>query len=446
MSTVRDMTTSSTMPPQVAVLFPGDCEDPSVRSGTPYGVVRGLRELGADVRVIDVRAAPTLEQFVALAMAPLHQRGLAGAPWHHRVRRGYSSALVAGALARWRSAAATRRLEGPWGDGLDAVVQLGAGYEVITPLPLVVYDDMTVAQAVRAHYPEWPNMRRADVRARLTMQERVYARASACAMTSSWAARSAMDDYGIHPERVHVVGAGSHDVPRHVDRAWTNPSFLLVGKDFARKNGPRVLEAFARVREVHPGARLDVVGEHPQFHEPGVVGHGSLSRADDADDPDRLERLYDAATCFVMPSLHEPAGVVFTEAAAAGLPSIGGTVGGSADVIADGGVVVDPYDVAAITAAMLGFCDPAVAALAGARASSRSADLTWSAVAGRLLRCVGLDEAPAGGDLAEDLPLRPAGAGRSVPAVLARPQATQPAPGVDQLASPPEVVGHSERR
>lgn len=394
---------ASVTPCRVAVLFPGDAEDASVRSGTPYGVLTGLRSWGVDVVAVDVRASARAEQALALALSPAHHRTPVPGTLRQRVKRGYSAALVGADVARWRSTVAGRRLRA-LGE-VDAVVQLGAGYEVATAAPLAVYDDMTVAQVLEHPYPAWQALREKDLRARLAMQGRVYTGATACCMTSSWTAASARARFGVPRERIHVVGAGTHEAPRRLERDWSVPRFLLVGKDFERKNGPRVLRAFARVKQQHPDARLDVVGGHPPLQQDGVVGHGLLSRSD-PEQAAQLRALFDAATCFVMPSLHEPAGVVFTEAAAAGLPSIGGTVGGSADFIGDGGVVVDPTDDAAVARAMQDCCDPGLARRTGAAATARSPLFTWRAVAGRLLGSLGLNGL--GEDLPDDLPLRPA--------------------------------------
>lgn len=371
---------------RLAVLYPGDATDPTVRSGTPYGVLQGLAQWGVQVVPVDVRPSAALEKYAAAALAPLHRGRGAGRPLRERFRRGYSAALVGAHLAAGRSLAGQRKLDRL--QGLHGVVQLGGGYEVRTDLPRVVYDDMTVAQALRYPYVNWQAMRPRDVESRLALQRRVYRSATTCCMTSSWAAGSAEGDYGVPPGDVRVVGAGTHEEPRAGERDFSVPRFLFVGLDFTRKNGPRVLEAFARVREQHPAATLDVVGGHPPIQAPGVRTHGRIPRRDPAGRA-RLQELFDAATCFVMPSLYEPAGVVFTEAAAAGLPSIGGTNGGSADFIGDGGVVVEPTDTEAVVAAMLRFTDPVVAAGTGARAAARSPLFTWSALAGRLVR--GLD-------------------------------------------------------
>ena len=175
-----------------------------------------------------------------------------------------------------------------------------------------------------------------------------------------------------------------------MERDWSVPHFLFVGRDWEQKNGPAVVRAFAEVRRRHPGARLDLVSEHGPVDAEGVVGHGPLQLGVPRDRA-KLEELYETATCFVLPSSYEAVGIVFAEAAAAGLPSIGTTAGGAADVIGDGGVVVDPDDQSALVAAMLQLADGATAARIGAAALARAPFYTWDGVAARVLDALGLD-------------------------------------------------------
>jgi len=70
---------------------------------------------------------------------------------------------------------------------------------------------------------------------------------------------------------------------------------------------------------------------------------------------EELPDYYALATVFAMPSTGEGFGIVFVEAAAAGIPVIGGNRDGSVDALADGaiGVTVDPSDGQALSAALL---------------------------------------------------------------------------------------------
>jgi len=300
-------------------------------------------------------------------------------------RAGPELGVVYGRVARRRLARPPRP---------DGVVQIGAGYLPPDGLQLVTLEDITVLQALELGYPEFRLLSRRAVAARVERQRRVYERARACCVTTGWVAHSLVADYGVPPEKVHVVGVGrNHDVAP-AERDWSRPRFLFVGKDWEGKNGPTLLRAFARVRAEAPEARLEVVGHHPPLDAPGVTGHGFLALASAAG-RERLERLYREATCFVLPSRYEASALVYVEAGAAGLPSIGTAVGGSRELIGEGGCVVDPRDEDALVAAMLRLCDGDEARRLGEAARRRSDLFTWEAVGGRILRALQLPGAAA---------------------------------------------------
>jgi glycosyltransferase involved in cell wall biosynthesis len=253
----------------------------------------------------------------------------------------------------------------------------------------VTYEDMTVVQALRHGYVEYSGLTRSESERRVAVQRQAYLRATACCTTSRWAAASIVEDYRVPAERVHVVGIGSNRTGKPAERDWTAPQFLFVGKDWHRKNGDAVLRAFARVRLSVPRARLDVVGGGPGDQQEGVTWHGLL-RLEDPAERNRADDLFRQATCFVLPSRVEPSAIAYVEAATFGVASIGTTVGGSADLIADAGLVVDPDDHDGLERAMLAMCDPQRAAELGGRASRRAPLFTWDAVAARILTVLGL--------------------------------------------------------
>jgi glycosyltransferase involved in cell wall biosynthesis len=222
----------------------------------------------------------------------------------------------------------------------------------------------------------------------------------ACCTASHWTAASLRDDYGLPAERVHVVGLGSNHEPSEAPApAAGSPRFLFVGREWERKNGPLLLRAFARLREELPDARLDLVGGHPPVSAPGVTGHGPL-RLDRPDEAARVSELFSTATCFVLPSEVEPFGLVYVEAALAGVPSIATTVGGAGTIVVDGtGLLVPPRDEGALIHAMRKLADPAMARRMGAAARERAGRFAWALVGTRLLRALGVP----GGEDAEYL-------------------------------------------
>jgi glycosyltransferase involved in cell wall biosynthesis len=301
----------------------GDPDDPTASSGWPTSLLAALREVVGEVLAISDapdrrigRAAVVAGAVHGARLSDLRSPLAARARLRSSGRSGYPLAVA-------RQQQMRRRLERL--DHVDGLVQHGADYPGPPGVGMVTYQDSTVLQALRA-YP-WRHLQALGARDldRLAgRQRRSLASAVACCAATGWAAESIAADYGIATGKIHVVGCGPNHDP-HVNasegRDWSRPRFLFIGADWERKNGSAVLTAFARVRERFPDATLDLVGGHPRVTSDGVTAHGLLAM-DRAGDRGRISELYRRSTAFVMPSLHEPAGSVYIEAAVAGIASI----------------------------------------------------------------------------------------------------------------------------
>lgn len=189
---------------------------------------------------------------------------------------------------------------------------------------------------------------------------RVFAAASAITATSRWAA----DDLVAHqPECAAKVRVMPYPVPLDgFDPEWTDarherfvrdPSapvrVLFVGGDWARKGGPELLEAW-RAGRFAERARLTLVTSA----EVGGVPPGvEVRRGVEGYTPAWLD-LWREADLFVMPTRGEAFGMVFQEAAAAGLPAVGTAINAIPEIVLGGetGLLVPPGDVGALVEAM----------------------------------------------------------------------------------------------
>lgn len=373
---------------RVAVAFPGDGMDPSAWSGTPLGIFEGLRAAG--VEPLALRAAPsdaaTRRALQGLGVPRMRLSDIRIGGLRFALGEAKGAAQLGMAWSRWCSRIGQRRL-GQLGE-VDAVVQVGTSYRLRHPR-LVTFEDMTIRQVLGRPFFSWENIHPREVERRIALQAEVYDAAHACCTATPWARSSIVADYGVDPAKVVAVGIGRNHEPAVADRDWSTPRFLFVGKDWVDKNGPALLTAFREVRAAVPDATLDIVGHHPQIDAAGVTGHGFLRR-DVPEQRARMAALFGHATCLVVPTSFEPAGIVYVEAAAAGLPCIGTSQGGAADLIGVGGEAVDPTDVAAIVRAMLQLCQPDVARGRGQAALRRAPLFTWSSVGRRLLETAGL--------------------------------------------------------
>lgn len=386
--------------PRIGLSVAGDPLDPAGYSGLPAALAAALTRRGVDLVPVETTFPSAVDRLVtnALALTLIRPRDISRRDWssleamRRRVRSYKPRVAAGGVLWSLSSAVAASRVRrsGP----LDACIQFGSEYRLPSGLPYVTLDDATIIQLRRSYPYAWmQSVPAPTMDAMIVRQRSIFRGARACCLLNEWAARSAVEDYGVDSSRVFVVGTGPNIDGRPSERSWDRPRFLFVGKDFQRKNGHRVLVAFQHVRRLHRRAELDVVGGHPRLTMEGVRGHGPL-RLDRREDRERLGGLFSRATCLVMPSLLEPTGNVHAEALAAGIPSIGTIRGGVATVIGDAGVLVDPEDDVAIRDAMLTMCEKSELLRFHARACRRAPLFTWDAMAGRVLRALALPAWP----------------------------------------------------
>ena len=168
---------------------------------------------------------------------------------------------------------------------------------------------------------------------------------------------------------------------------------LSVGALKPRKGHEVALEAIAGLASSHPDLQWVVVSGRTA---PSALADALRSRAEALGIGDRVHLLADLTdaelvACYrraelflLLPVVHQGAfeglGLVFLEAAAAGLPAVGTLGSGAVDVIADRetGFLVPPGDVGAAAAAIDRLLrDPALADRLARAARARAAQLTW---------------------------------------------------------------------
>lgn len=150
-----------------------------------------------------------------------------------------------------------------------------------------------------------------------------------------WIADDLIQNTKIEEHKVHCVGGGCNISIEQVDNSKKQGNkILFVGKDFERKGGFLVLEAFEKLNAKFPGKyQLYIAGpkEWPGKGEiPQNVNFLGLKTTDE------LVEYYNLCDIFVMPSYFEAYGIVFAEALIYGLPCIGRNAFAMRDFISEG--------------------------------------------------------------------------------------------------------------
>lgn len=233
------------------------------------------------------------------------------------------------------------------------------------PCPVVV----SIHDLSFEHMPQTFN-RRSRTQLRLTVRHSAR-RAARILSLSEHTRRDIIETYGINEDQVHAIplAAPEHFAPvqdreelqrvRHT-YGITGEYILSVGSIQPRKNLARLIKAFASLRgdlSVDKLPKLVLAGKCAWLYDEtlraldesgakeAVVLTGYVPESD-------LPALYSGALCFVYPSYFEGFGLPPLEAMKCGTPVIVGDRTSLPEVVGDAALMVDPFDVEAIGAAI----------------------------------------------------------------------------------------------
>jgi alpha-maltose-1-phosphate synthase len=375
------------------LLTEGDAERWDSWSGSAKSVVDHLRGAGHRISTADVDLyGPARWLTAGLEFSPNRKRWgvryhLGNAGYRQRTRR------AAAAIAQQRGQ-------------VECILQIGATFEPSQRgnLPYALFCDSNIEtslEGAKFGVSDAGWLTPAEFEAIRVREKRIYQNACAVMTISDWLRNSFIEHFGLPEDRVFTVGAGPNldlsrvPAPRTAPRSGP-PTVLFVGKQFERKGGAHLLEAFRIVRARMPGARLVIVGPTiAPTTEPDVEWLGNLDKNKPGEWA-RMSAAYQDADVLCLPSLFEPFGIVILEAMFFGLPCVGTAAWAIPEMISHGetGYTFPRADVPALADRLTDLLsNPAQAhqmGLAGRRRAE--ARFSWTEVANRmteqLQRCV----------------------------------------------------------
>jgi glycosyltransferase involved in cell wall biosynthesis len=316
----------------IAYVYQQNAANPNVQSGRPASILRELTARGVTVRpVFPMQTRVSRGSILKKALYRMTGR-------YYRGDRspGYLSAVASEFARRTRGTA----YDLVFSPGSEAVSKLDI------PQPIAFCADATFANMID-YYADFGHLSSEYVRNGHNQEKAALRRAALAIYPSEWAARSAVEFYRADPAKVALIpfGAnlGSENRRDQVEewiarRPLERLRLLFVGRAWARKGGDLVVETAQRLVAKGFPVKLDLVTSeipHRLHGMPWVIQHGLL----DPNKPDTMEVLSDlfkAAHFVFIPSRAEAYGMVFAEASAFGVPSIGTATGGIPSVVHNG--------------------------------------------------------------------------------------------------------------
>ena len=196
--------------------------------------------------------------------------------------------------------------------------------------------------------------------------------------------------------RVVYNGIRLADFAQQAPREHPKPFVLGIGRHVPQKGFDVLLRAYALARQQFGDDAgfpdLLLAGNGPQ-HEEFKALSSELGLEGAAHFVGRVDRpgavaLFKGCSFFVLPSRHEPMGIVNLEAMAAGRAVVASRVGGVPELVEDGqnGLLVPQGDERALAQALLRLVrDPALNARLGAEGARRVQAFDWDAIAAQYL-------------------------------------------------------------
>lgn len=196
---------------------------------------------------------------------------------------------------------------------------------------------------------------------------------------------------GVNPEFTPVADADARQAVRARYGLPPNPYIFSVGTVQPRKNYARLIEALAALGPQYAEYHLVIAGgrgwlDAPIYQTVRDLGMGERVHFTGFARDEDLPALYSDAVCLAYPSLYEGIGLPVLEAMACGTPVVTSTVSSLPEVAGDAALLVDPYDVQALSEALRCLLDDsALRETLIARGARQAAFFTWERAAAQLL-------------------------------------------------------------
>ena len=213
--------------------------------------------------------------------------------------------------------------------------------------PIVFFTDATY-DCLMGLYPQGQQLSKRSIVQGNQAEGRAIKNADLIFYTSEWARKSAIKTYGGEAAKILQVPVGANMVHAKTEaeikelinkrRKKKEKNFLFIGVDWHRKGARKAIETVAELNKKGLKAMIYLVGCRvpPNESLPGFVKHYPFISKASAEGLRVLNKLFEQADFFILPTIADCTPVVFAEAASYGLPVITTNVGGCPSMVVDG--------------------------------------------------------------------------------------------------------------
>jgi glycosyltransferase involved in cell wall biosynthesis len=202
----------------------------------------------------------------------------------------------------------------------DFVIQSQCLCDASGEVPVYIYTDHTNLNNLNYRFTRPAKFMR--TREFIELEKKAFKNAEKVFVMSQNIRDSLIQQYGLPESQVKLVYVGSNTAtPTSVDSSkYQNKNIIFVGKEWERKGGPLLVEAFKKVLKKIPDATLTIIGCKPAVDVKNCYVLGELPLSE-------VAKYYGKASVFCLPTVREPFGIVFIEAMFNRLPIVTNNMG-----------------------------------------------------------------------------------------------------------------------
>lgn len=228
---------------------------------------------------------------------------------------------------------------------------------------------------------------------RIKRQKKYYEKCSAIFVMGNWLKEYMVEKMHIAPEKIYCVGAGYDiDIQKINPKGRKSNKILFAGRDFVRKGGPQLLEAFKILREKYQSdAELYIAGARKPskcVEDSNIHWMGDVSTQ-------KLINYYNRCDILCVPSFLDPYGKVYVEALSCGMPVLALNRFATPDFVEDGknGYLIDECEPELLAKKMYELLhDEEIKKYTLEHAEHYQKEYSWEAIAEKMASVISKDE------------------------------------------------------
>lgn len=213
--------------------------------------------------------------------------------------------------------------------------------QIETNKPVFIYTDATF-KLLNNNYTDYMGYSKASVKQAEIVEKTAFDKACGIIFSSNWAKQSAVIDYQIPKDKIHIVPFGSnlklpkeYQLKLNKEISRENFSLVFVGYDYERKGLDKTIAIHKKLIAAGVNSKLTIIGSNELQQKLDVNNINFIGKLEMKNPNDCLKLLaaFDDAHFLILPTKADCTPIVFSESSSLAIPIVTHSVGGTDEIV-----------------------------------------------------------------------------------------------------------------